>query len=79
MGRLGKQFEGILKQREDGINDNIDSIDLEIEQMELRVQKFKEGLIAKFTAMETIVSQLNSTGDFLSQVKFPGFGGGDDS
>lgn len=65
--------EGILTQRTEGLNDSIENIDLEIANLELRVEAFRDNLIARFTAMETLLSGLQSSGNFLSQVKFPGF------
>ena len=45
-------------------------MDDEIVAMELRIGKRREALIAQFTAMESIVSKLKSTGDFLSRQSF---------
>jgi len=65
--------DGILTQRSEGLNESIDRIDIEVEQMEIRVEKFREGLIAKFVAMEQLISGSNVMGDYLSNVEFPGF------
>lgn len=90
VGGIGEQVErivelqtdsedGALSIREEGIDQRIEAGRKQIENLELRVEAFRQGLIARFTAMEELVSSLKSMGNFLEQVKFPGFGGGDDS
>lgn len=61
---------GILSARKTGIQSRIDRMDDEIIAMERRVNMRREALIAQFTAMETIVSKLKSTGDFLARQSF---------
>jgi flagellar hook-associated protein 2 len=61
---------GILASRKTGMQSRIDRMDDEIAAMELRIGKRRELLIAQFTAMESIVSKLKSTGDFLSRQSF---------
>jgi flagellar hook-associated protein 2 len=61
---------GILAARKTGIQSRIDRMDDEIVSLEARITKRRELLIAQFTAMETIVSKLKSTGDFLSRQSF---------
>ncbi|MCP4503811.1 MAG: flagellar filament capping protein FliD [Deltaproteobacteria bacterium] len=65
--------DGILTTRSEGLQESIDRIDLEVDQMEIRVENFRNALIAKFVAMENIVSGTQVSANFLSQVKFPGF------
>lgn len=69
--------DGVLSARQEGLNARLEQLDLDIANQELRIEKFRETLIAKFTAMEEIVSRMNSMSDFISQLKFPGFSSGD--
>ena len=62
--RLG---DGILTARIDGAQDEIDKIEDRIAAKEDQVDRFEQDLIRKFTALETLVSQINSQGNFLTQ------------
>jgi flagellar capping protein FliD len=42
-------------------------MDTQADDMQARVDAFKANLTAQFTAMEQIVSQLKTTGNFLTQ------------
>jgi flagellar hook-associated protein 2 len=61
---------GILSSRKTTIQNRIDKYDDEILTMQTRIEKKRETLIAQFTSMESIVSKLKSTGDFLSRQSF---------
>jgi len=74
--RYTNSTDGILHSRRGGIEDNIERIDDQIANMELRLDARRQTLIAQFTAMERVVAQLRSTGDFLNQQTLAAYGGG---
>lgn len=57
---------GFLATKNDTIDTKIDRLDEAIERMETRLEARRETLEAQFTAMETIVASLNSTGDYIT-------------
>ncbi len=57
---------GFLATKNDTIETKIDRLDEAIERMETRLESRRETLEAQFTAMETLVATLNSTGDYLT-------------
>jgi flagellar hook-associated protein 2 len=59
--------DGTLVAKRKGLNDNIKSIDDQLDRMQLRLDAFRQGLIAQFTAMEQVVSNMKSIGNFLTQ------------
>lgn len=63
--------DGLLVARQAGLNKSIGLLDKTGQQMQVRIDTFKQNLIAQFTAMESTVSGLKSIGNFLSsQVAF---------
>lgn len=58
---------GLLKIRTDGINDRIDFVQSRQDQLERRLVTVEDRLRAQFTAMDALVGQLNSTGDYLNR------------
>ena len=58
---------GFYAGREEAINANIASMDKRIEIMELRLAKREDTLLAQFSAMETLISSMNTQSDFLTQ------------
>lgn len=58
---------GILSAATDSVNSRIDDIARQREQLDLRMAAFEERMRARFNAMDILVAQLRSTGDFLSQ------------
>jgi flagellar hook-associated protein 2 len=62
--RLG---DGILAAHIDGAQDEIAKIKDQIAAKQDQVDQFEQDLIRKFTALETLVSQINTQGNFLSQ------------
>ena len=61
------ESEGILTARTDGLNDEKESIDEDIERIELRLESTEARLRAQFNSLDTLLSQLNSTSSFLTQ------------
>lgn len=62
--RLG---DGILTARIDGAQDTIDKIEDRIAEKEDELDRLEEDLIRRFTALETLVSQLQTQGNYLTQ------------
>ncbi|MGC3998716.1 MAG: flagellar filament capping protein FliD [Anaeromyxobacter sp.] len=58
--------DGILVSRQDSLNRRIKDIDDDIAVKQRRLTAFQENLVKQFTAMETTVSSLKSTGTFLT-------------
>ncbi|MCF8025538.1 MAG: flagellar filament capping protein FliD, partial [Desulfobacteraceae bacterium] len=69
--------DGFLAGREESIQNNIRRIDSDMERMQDRLEKREESLRSQFRAMEQMVSELNSQGDFLSKqmASMPKIGG----
>lgn len=61
------ESEGILTARTDGLNDEKESIDEDIERIELRLESTEARLRAQFNSLDTLLAQLNSTSTFLTQ------------
>ena len=59
--------DGMLAGRKRSIDDNIRQIDEQIERTEARLAKREETLRDQYNAMEKLVSQWSSTGDYLMQ------------
>jgi flagellar hook-associated protein 2 len=64
-GFLGS--DGLIQARKDGLNDQLDRIDDQILRIEDRLISVERRIRAQFSALDTLVSTLNSTGNFLSQ------------
>src|SRR5690606_18357265 len=81
MARLDKRINGfvqtggILEQRMNSLQATIKDIDKQKESQNLRIAKVQERLLKQFNAMDSLVSQLNSTSDRLTQSlgSLPGF------
>lgn len=61
------QTSGLIDAREDGLNDRIDSVDDRIADMEFRLGLTEQRLRKQFTALDTLLGQLNGTSSFLTQ------------
>ncbi len=59
--------EGILDNKTSGLNETIDDIDSDLEKLSLSLQSLEERLFAQFSALDLLVNELNSTGNFLTQ------------
>lgn len=59
--------DGILTFRQKDIQDNLDRIDQDVAREEARVTALQDRLTQQFSALEQMVSQLKSQGDFLTQ------------
>jgi flagellar hook-associated protein 2 len=59
------QTDGLIDSREDGLNARLDNIDRQRDRMEARLATTEERIRAQYVAMDTLVSSLNSQGDYL--------------
>ncbi len=59
--------DGILTARQDGLQTNIDSLDSDREQLNRRLASLDARYRAQFTAMDILVAQLTSLGDYMTQ------------
>jgi len=57
--------DGVLAGRQTGLNARIRAMDDQAAAMQRRIDAFKSNLVKQFTAMETTLSNLKSTGNFL--------------
>lgn len=67
LDEMTDSVDGIYAGRKESTESTIKRLDTRIEMMELRMEQREETLRAKFSAMETLVSGLNSQGSFLTQ------------
>ena len=58
---------GIIDSRIDGLNKGIEDITDQRANLDRRMQSIQDRLSAQFTAMDVLVNQLRTTGDFLTQ------------
>jgi len=61
------QFGGLIDARNDGLNDRISTVDDRITSAERRLQITEKRLRSQFTALDTLLGQLNGTSSFLTQ------------
>lgn len=59
--------DGILTARQDGLQSNIDSLDGDREQLNRRLASLDSRYRAQFSAMDILVAQLQSLGDYMTQ------------
>lgn len=59
---------GSIKTREESINRQLSTIDTKTESLDRRMEKYEARLLVQFTAMESIVSSLQTTGDSFSGI-----------
>lgn len=59
--------DGIIDSRSDGLQERLDSIDDSRDKLVRRMAAYESRLSLQFTAMDILVSQLQSTGNFLTQ------------
>lgn len=58
-------IDGYVANKQESLQTQIDNIDRKIERMEIRLTKYQETLNAKYTAMETMLSTLQSQQSWL--------------
>ncbi len=59
--------EGILDNKTSGLNETINDIDADLADLSLQLTALEERLYAQYSALDLIVSELNSTSEFLTQ------------
>lgn len=57
---------GIIESREEGLNRSIDDIEQQRQVIEDRLVTFEQNIRARFTTLDTLVAQLNTTSNFLA-------------
>ncbi len=62
-----QQEDGLIDAREDGLNASLELNESAQERMEVRLEIIEARIRAQFTALDTLVSELNNTGNFLTQ------------
>ncbi|WJW74582.1 flagellar filament capping protein FliD [Thiohalobacter sp. IOR34] len=60
-------IEGVIETRTDGIDTRIDTLDDRIANMEYRLEGIEARYRSQFTALDTLLSQLQTTSNYLSQ------------
>ncbi len=68
--------DGILASRKTATDSGLRRLDSQIERQEARLEQREETLRAQFTAMEQLVSSMNATSSYLSQLQLPILAGG---
>ena len=61
------QLDGLLDSKTSGLNDTVKDINEDLEALELSLTALEERLFAQFSALDILITQLNSTSSFLTQ------------
>ncbi|MEM6998530.1 MAG: flagellar filament capping protein FliD [Pseudomonadota bacterium] len=59
--------DGIIDNKTQGLNDTVDDINDDLQALQLRLDALEARLLAEFTALDLLITQLNSTSTFLTQ------------
>ncbi len=59
--------DGALEARTEGLNRDLEQIEQNQARLEERIAAYRERLVSQFTAADSLISQLNSTQDYVSQ------------
>ncbi len=59
------RFDGIIKVREDGLNERLLNIAQDREELDLRIASVEARFIKQFAALDGLIAQFNSTSSFL--------------
>jgi flagellar hook-associated protein 2 len=60
------QTSGLIDAREDGLNTRVDSLNDQIDTMQYRLEVIERRYRAQYTALDTLMGQLQSTSDWLT-------------
>jgi len=63
----GNSYKGLFDARTDSVNAKIKSYDKQIDQQEYRLGQVEDQLVARFTALESLMADLNSQSAYLQQ------------
>jgi len=61
------QFDGSLDNRTEGLNRALDEIQSQRDRLDQRIESYRERLISQFSAADSLISQIQSTGNFVNQ------------
>lgn len=59
--------DGAISGRTKGLNNALDQIQEQRDRLQLRMESYRDRLVAQFSAADALISQLNSTGNYISQ------------
>ncbi len=59
--------DGAIESRTEGLNRELEQIQVNQARLEERIAAYRERLVSQFTAADSLISQLNSTQDYVSQ------------
>ena len=59
------RFDGLVATRQQAAQDTIDDIQSQIDNMEIRITRSRQGLVRQFSTLESTVATFNSLGSFL--------------
>ncbi len=59
--------DGLLESRTDGLNTRIDYLDVQRDQILARLEAIEKRYVRQFSALDSMVAQMNNTGSFLAQ------------
>jgi flagellar hook-associated protein 2 len=59
--------DGIIEAKTDGLNRQLENIRDEAQRLDERIASYRERLVAQFSAADSLIAQLNSTRDYVSQ------------
>ncbi|WP_114418131.1 flagellar filament capping protein FliD [Marinospirillum perlucidum] len=74
--RDGEAYKGLLQIRKDGLNSQVDRLDDRMEATNRRLDLLEERLYSQFNAIEGMVANYQSTGNYIAQqmASLPGYG-----
>ena len=59
--------DGALASRTEGLNRTLENIQEQRERLDLRIESYEARLIRQFSAADSLISQIQSTGDYVTQ------------
>jgi flagellar hook-associated protein 2 len=59
--------DGAISGRTKGLNNALDQIQEQRDRLDLRMETYRERLVSQFSAADSLIAQLNSTGNYVSQ------------
>ncbi|WP_345544373.1 flagellar filament capping protein FliD, partial [Streptomyces chitinivorans] len=59
--------DGSISAKTEGLRKDLDRIAEDRARLDSRIASYRERLVAQFTAADSLISQLNSTQDYVSQ------------
>jgi flagellar hook-associated protein 2 len=60
-------LDGSLEAKTDGLQKDLERISEDRARLDLRIESYRERLVAQFSAADSLIAQLNSTQDYVSQ------------